>query len=94
MELLVGSVLVGLEESGRRVSDAAGVGYGLGYAAMGNVLDVLVGAGVVILAGAEVHQILDAANVAAVVSRDGGDARREIVSTICSMKFRGDSRRR
>lgn len=81
MALLVGFDLVDPGGSERRVSDAAGAGYGLGYAAMDNVLDVLVETGAVILAGAAEHQILDAANVAAVVSRDGGDARRELVST-------------
>lgn len=83
MELLVGFGLADPGEPGRMASGAAGAGYGSEYEAKGNVPGVPgvpVEIGVESLAGAELHQILDAAGVAAVVSRDGDDASRVNVS--------------
>ena len=63
-------------------------GCGLGYAVKDSGLDVLAEAGGENLADAEAHQIVDAAGVAAVVSRDGDDARHIDVSINHKMTFR------
>ena len=80
-ELPVGSGLVDLAKPGRRANGAAGADYDWGYEATDSGLDVPDETDAESLAGAaESHQIVDAAGVAAVVSRDGDDARRVGVS--------------
>jgi predicted ATPase len=87
MELLVDSGLVALAMLARTGNDAAVASYGSEYEAMGSVLDVPGETDAESLAGAESHQIVDAAGVAAVVSRDGDDARRVDVSESLSTRL-------
>ena len=77
MAPLVGSDLVGLAGSGRKVSGVEEANYGSGYAAMDNDPGDLVETGEESLVGAaELRQPVDAANAAAEAIRGGGDARR------------------
>lgn len=85
--LLVGSARVDLGVPVRTANGVAEASYDLEYEGKGNVPDVLFATDEVNRVDAELHQIWGAADVAAVVSRDGDDARRIDVSYDSLGKF-------